>query len=107
MVSQSTPYPDLSSLYCGLSLPVPGRSNGREERKTLQYFWESKENEMNKHIREKRIRETGLFTSCPHETTAGGILLTRMGSCPNSICRFVLFLHLVVKPLGMNVTIFP
>ena len=26
---------------------------------------------------------------------------------PNSICRFVLFLHLVVKPLGMNVTLFP
>ena len=26
---------------------------------------------------------------------------------PNSIGRFVLFLHLVVKPLGMNVTIFP
>ena len=26
---------------------------------------------------------------------------------PNSICRFVLFLHLIVKPLGMNVTIFP
>ena len=25
---------------------------------------------MQKHIREKRIRETGLFfTSCPHETT--------------------------------------
>ena len=55
---------------------------------------------MQKHIREKRIRETGLFfTSCPHETTAGRIFLT--------ICRFVLFLHLVVKPLGMNVTIFP
>ena len=32
---------------------------------------------MQKHIREKRIRETGLFfTSCPHETTAGRILLT-------------------------------
>ena len=71
MVSQSTPSSDLSSLYCGLSLPVSGRSNGREERKTLQYFSESKENEMHKHIREKRIREIGHFTSCPHETTAG------------------------------------
>ena len=71
MVSQSTPSPDLSSLYCGLSLPVPGHSNGREEEKTLQYFSESKENEMCKRIREKRIRETGLFTSCLHETTAG------------------------------------
>ena len=66
MVSQSTPSSDLSSLYCGLSLPVSGRSNGREERKTLQYFSESKENEMHKHI-----REIGHFTSCPHETTAG------------------------------------
>ena len=27
------------------------------------------------------------------------------GNSPNSICRFVLFLHLVVKPLGMNVII--
>ena len=76
MVSQSTPSSDLSSLYCGLSLPVPGHSNGREEEKTLQYFSESKENEMckrirEKRIREKRIRETGLFTSCLHETTAG------------------------------------
>ena len=71
MVSQSTPSSDLSSLYCGLSLPVPGRINGREERKTLKYFSESKENEMSKDIREKRIRETGLFTSCPYETTAG------------------------------------
>ena len=103
MVSQSTPSSDLSSLYCGLSLPVSVRSNGREERKTLQYFSESKENEMHKHIREKRIREIGHFTSCPHETTAG----VRQGNSPNSICRLVLFLHLIVKPLGMNVTIFP
>ena len=58
-VSQSTH----SSLYCGLSLPVPGRSNGGEERETLQYFSESKENEMRQHIREKRIRENRLFTS--------------------------------------------
>ena len=29
------------------------------------------------------------------------------GNSPNSICRLVLFLHLIVKPLGMNVTIFP
>ena len=71
MVSQSTPYPVLRSLYCGLSVPVPCRSNGREERKTFHCFSESKENEMRKHITEKRIRETGLFTSCPYETTAG------------------------------------
>ena len=25
---------------------------------------------------------------------------------PNSICRFVLFLHLIVKPLGMNVNFY-
>ena len=43
-----------------------------------------------KNFREKRIRETGLG-----------------GNSRNSICHFVLFLHLVVKPLGMNVTIFP
>ena len=41
---------------------VPGRCNGGEERKTFQYFSESndKENELQKHFREKRIRETGL-----------------------------------------------
>ena len=53
---------------------MPGYSNGREERKTPQYFSESddKENEIRKHIREELIRETELFlTSCPHETTAG------------------------------------
>ena len=63
MVSQSTPSPDLSSLYCGLSLTVPGYGNGREERKTPQYFSESddKENEIRKLIREKLIRETELF----------------------------------------------
>ena len=66
MVSQSTPSSDLSSLYCGLSLPVPGHSNGGEERKTPECFFESNENKMSKHL-----RETGLFTSCPHETTAG------------------------------------
>ena len=71
MVSQSTPSPVLRSLYCGLSLTVPGRSNGGEEGKTFHCFPESKENEMRKHIREKRIRETGLFTSCPYETSAG------------------------------------
>ena len=65
-VSYFTPSPDLRSLYCGLSLPVPRRSNGGEERKTLQYFSESKENEIRKHI-----RETELFTFCPHETMAG------------------------------------
>ena len=58
---------------------MPGRSNGGEERKTLQNFSESddKENEIRKHSREKLIRETGLFTSCPHETMAGGILLAQ------------------------------
>ena len=66
MVSQSRPSSDLSSLYCGLSLPVPGHSNGGEERKTPECFSESNENKMSKHL-----RETGLFTSCPHETTAG------------------------------------
>ena len=66
MVSQSTSSSDLSSLYCGLSLSVSGRSNGREERKTPECFSASNENKMSKHI-----RETGLFTSCPHETTAG------------------------------------
>ena len=42
-------------------------SNGGGERKTLQYSSESndKENEMRKHIREKRIRETGLQLSRP------------------------------------------
>ena len=42
--------------------PVPGRYNGGEERKTFQYFSESsdKENEVQKHFREKRIRETEL-----------------------------------------------
>ena len=53
---------------------MPGRSNGGEDRKTLQYFSESddEENEIRKHIREKLIRETELFfTSCLHETTAG------------------------------------
>ena len=71
---------------------VPGRSNGGEERKTFQYFSESndRENELQKHFREKRIRETGPG-----------------GNSRNSICHFVLFLRLVVKPLGMNVTIFP
>ena len=41
---------------------VPGRSNGGEERKTFQYFSESndKENEVQKHFREKRIRKTEL-----------------------------------------------
>ena len=50
----------------------------RIEKPLNQYFSESndKENEMRKHIREKRIGETGLFfSSCPHETTAGGIQL--------------------------------
>ena len=50
---------------------------------------------MRKHNREKRIRETGLFTSCPHETTVGEILLTQYVALYS------------VKPLGMNVTIFP
>ena len=103
MVSQSTPSSDLSSLYCGLSLPVSGRSNGREERKTLQYFSESKESEMHKHIREKRIREIGHFTSVLMKPRQG----FGRGNSPNLICRLVLFLHLIVKPLGMNVTIFP
>ena len=42
--------------------PVPGRYNGGEERKTFQYFSESsdKENEVQKHFRGNRIRETGL-----------------------------------------------
>ena len=42
---------------------MPGCSNGGEDRKTLQYFLESddEENEIRKHIREKLIRETELF----------------------------------------------
>ena len=47
---------------------------------------------MRKHNREKRIRETGLFTSCPHETTVGEILFTQYVALYS------------VKPLGMNVT---
>jgi len=41
---------------------VPSRSNGEEERKTFQCFSENndKENEVQKHFREKRIKETGL-----------------------------------------------
>ena len=53
-----------------------------------QHFSESndKENEIRKHIRWKRIRETRLFfTSCPHETTQGEF------NSPNSICCFVFF----------------
>ena len=44
--------------------PVPGRTNGGGERENLQYFSESsdKENEIRIHVREKRIRETGLFS---------------------------------------------
>ena len=45
------------------------------------------------------LEKLDFFTSCPHEITAGG-------NSPNSICCFVQFSHLVVKTLGMNVTIF-
>ena len=43
--------------------PVPGLRNGGEERKTFLYFSESndKENGVQKHFREKRIRESGAF----------------------------------------------
>ena len=52
------------------------------------------------HMREKHVLETAhFFTSSPHETTAGRTLLSQF-------CCFVLFLHLVVKPSGVNVTIF-
>ena len=56
-----------------------------------------------KNILEKSVLgKLGFLTSWPYETTAGG-----WGESRNSMCHFVLFLHLVVKPLGMNVTIFP
>ena len=45
------------------------------------------------------LEKLDFFTSCPHEITAGG-------NSPNSMCCFVQFSHLVVKTLGMNVTIF-
>ena len=91
---------------------MPGRSNGGEERKTFQYFSESndKENEVQKHFREKRIRETWLsyiLATLNHGSGEGGGGVGERENCPNSICHFVLFLHLVVKPLGMNVTIIP
>ena len=53
------------------------------------------------HMGEKNVLETGLFFY---------IFSTRNHSrenSPNSISCFALFLHLVVKPLGMNVIIFP
>ena len=86
---------------------MPGRSNGGEDRKTLQYFSESddEENEIRKHIREKLIRETELFFL--HLVFMKPRQGLGRGNSPNSICRFVLFLHLVVKPLGMNVIILP
>ena len=77
---------------------MPGRCNGGEARKILQYFSESddKENEIRKHIREKLIIETELFfTSCLHETTAGEILLNQYVALYS------------VKPLGTKVIIFP
>ena len=84
---------------------MPGCSNGGEDRKTLQYFLESddEENEIRKHIREKLIRETELFFL--HLVFMKPRQGLGRGNSPNSICRFVLFLHLVVKPLGMNVII--
>ena len=71
-------------------------------KRTLQYFLESKdkENVMRKHIREKCIRKTGFFYILSSWTHG-------RGNSSNSLCRFVLFLHLVVKPLGMNVTVSP
>ena len=86
---------------------MPGYSNDREERKTPQYFSESddKENEIRKHIREKLIRETELFFL--HLVLMKPRQGLGRGNSPNSICRCVLFLHLVVKPLGMNVIILP
>ena len=63
---------------------MPGRSNGGEDRKTLQYFSESddEENEIRKHIREKLIRETELcfyiLSSWNHgRGWVGEILLTQ------------------------------
>ena len=69
--------------------PVPGRTNGGGERENLQYFSESsdKENEIRIHVREKRIRETGLFSifkasklresQCNMKSQAARILLTQ------------------------------
>ena len=56
---------------------MPGRSNGGKERKTFQYFSESndKENEVQKHFREKRIRETWLsyiLATLNHGSGGGG-----------------------------------
>ena len=52
------------SRFLELRAQPPGARlcNGGEERKTFQYFSESndKENEVQKHFREKRIRETEL-----------------------------------------------
>ena len=80
---------------------MPGRSNGGVDRKTLHYFSENsyKENEMRAHSREKRFGETGLISIL-------SVWNDSSENSPNSIACFVLFLHPVVKPLGMNVTIF-
>ena len=53
------------------------------------------------HMREKHVLETAhFFTSSPTRN------YSRENS-PFSISCFVLFLHLVVKPSGMNVILFP
>ena len=78
-----------------------------------QHFSESidKEKEIRKHMRkarekttlfsyrEKRIRETGLFLHLV-------LIKPRRENSTNSICSFVFFSHLVIKTLGMNVTLF-
>ena len=58
--------------------PKPGKS-ALGTKAAHQYFSKSndKENEIRKHIREKRIRETGLFYILSSRNHAGGIFLTQ------------------------------
>ena len=84
----------LISLYCSLlwaQPQVPGRNNGGEDRKALQYFSESsnKDNEMRVHITEKLFVETGLISIL-------FIWNQSRENSPNSLPCFVLLLHPVV-----------
>ena len=77
------------------SLPLPSSDlkvpNGGEKGKTLQYLSESsdKENEMRIYMKEKYVLETGRT------------LLTQF------LALYSFYTYVVVKPLGMNVIIFP
>ena len=74
------PRPQGTSVPGFVSRPT---SKAREKRPgdeaAHQHFSESKdkENEIRKHIREKRIRETGLFYILSSRNHAGGIFLTQ------------------------------